>query len=482
MFSMKKATTLLLIPAALAIAVIVFHSTLSSGTSPLVIAHVTVIDVSGGPALSDRTVIIEGDKIVCVGNAPEMALPTGARIFDGREKYLIPGLWDMHAHISHEEIYFPLLIAHGITGVREMGNDFELIRSWRKAESQGRLVGPRIFAAGPIIDGPDIRIQKMRVNVGTEREARRAVDRLNGLGVDFIKVWSMLSREAYFGVAAEAKKLNLTFVGHVPLAVTAQEASVAGQKSIEHLANILLGCSTQESRLMRERSDFVIPGTSEAALRFLEMFFYKQSKDIVDTFDPAKAAVLFQDFRRNGTWVCPTLSLWRPYAFMDDPKMTNDPRLKYVPKEWNPEQIWFLKDQTASDLGQVKRVFKKDLEIVGAMHRAGVSFLAGTDAPNIHLFPGFALHDELALLVEAGFTPLEALQTATINPAEFLGTLDSMGTVEKGKFADLVLLDADPSADIRNVEKIRAVIMNGRFLDRKYLDELLEKAAHRTGP
>jgi hypothetical protein len=448
---------------------------------PLAFVHVTVIDVSGGPSLPDTTVVVEGGRIVRVGRAPEIDLPKGASIIDGTGRFLIPGLWDMHVHVSHEDVFFPLLLAHGVTGIREMGNDLDLVRSWQKAIGEGRRLGPRMYLAGPIVDGPDIRIPKMRLNAGSPAEARDAVTRVKRLGVDFLKIWSMLNRDVYFEAAAEAGRQGLAFAGHVPLSVTALEASTAGQKSIEHLANVLLGCSKRETALMEERTAVVRPGTPGAPLRFLEEWFYKQSGNLVDGFDPAKAAALFRAFRENGTWICPTLRLWRSYAFIDDPEMNKDPRLRYVPGEWDMQEMWFLKDQTAADLVQVKRVFAKDLEIVGLMRRSGVRFLAGTDSPNIHLFPGFALHDELALLVESGFSPLEALQAATIDPARFMGTLDSMGTVEAGKIADLVLCDADPTADIHNLARIRAVVANGRLIDDKGLKALLDEASRKAG-
>ena len=200
----------------------------------------------------------------------------------------------------------------------------------------------------------------------------------------------------------------------------------------------------------------------------------------MDSFDEGKAAELFRAFKDNGTWMCPTLSLWRPYAFLDDPALKSDPRLRYVPAEWDMQGMWFLKDQTQADLVQVKRVFAKDLEIVGAMRRSGVRFLAGTDTPNIHLFPGFSLHDELGLLVDSGFSPLEALQAATIDPARFMGTLETMGTVEAGKVADLVLCDGDPTADIRNLGRIHAVVANGRLIDDQGLGALLEEASRKA--
>jgi imidazolonepropionase-like amidohydrolase len=194
---------------------------------------------------------------------------------------------------------------------------------------------------------------------------------------------------------------------------------------------------------------------------------------MVETFNAEKAAALFARFKRNHTWVCPTLAVERSVAFHDDPNLRNDPRLKYVPSQARTQWASGLKDETAEDLALQRSIYKKGVEIVGAMRRAGVEFLAGTDVPYLYLYPGFSLHDELVLLVGAGLTPMEALQAATLNPARFLGKEKELGTIEKGKLADLVLLDANPLADIRNTQTIQAVVVNGRLLDKKALDELL---------
>ena len=447
---------------------------------PLAFVHATVVDVAGGPPLEDASVMIHGDRIAAVGRTGEVAVPEGARVIDGTGKYLIPGLWDMHVHVSHESVFFPLLLAHGVTGIREMGNDLDRVRSWQRAIGTGRLLGPRMYVAGPIIDGPDIRIPKMRLNAATAAEAVDAAARTRARGVDFIKVWSLLSREAYSGIAAEAARAGIPFAGHVPIEVTALEASEAGQRSIEHMANVLLGCSRRETELIAKRAAMVRPGTPDAPLRFLEAWFYRQSGDLVESYDPEKAEALIGAFRDNGTWHCPTMSFWRSYAFIDDPAMAGDPRLRYVPGEWDMKDMWFLKGQTAADLVQVKREYALTLEVVGAMRRAGVGVLAGTDTPNIHLFPGFSLHDELVQLVASGFTPLEALQAATIEPARFMGSLETMGTVAAGKVADLVLCDADPVADIRNASRVRAVVANGRLIDDAALKGLLDEAARKA--
>jgi hypothetical protein len=198
---------------------------------------------------------------------------------------------------------------------------------------------------------------------------------------------------------------------------------------------------------------------------------------MLDSFSAERAAPLFQRFKQNQTWQCPTITVLRSIAFLNDPALKNDPRLKYMPKQlisgWDPANDFRFRAKTAEDFELGRQLFKKQFELVGMMHRAGVEFVAGTDVLNPYCFPGFSLHDELALLVQAGLSPMEALQTATYNPARFLGKEREVGSIEKGKIADMVLLDADPLADIRNTRQINSVVQNGRLLNRSDLDRFL---------
>jgi imidazolonepropionase-like amidohydrolase len=295
-------------------------------------------------------------------------------------------------------------------------------------------------------------------------------------GFDFVKVYSLLPREAYFAIADEAKKQGLPFAGHVPYSVSAGEASDAGQKSIEHLTGILAACSSREAELRKGFEDAYSnppPGQrlpSPARTRPL-------TRMMLETFNSEKASTLFARLKRNHTWQCPTFTVLRSGAFINDPDFRNDPRLKYIPPQmkafWDPTTDFRFKERTAEDFALSRLVFKKHIELVGMMHRAGVEFLAGTDVSNPYCFPGFSLHDELALLVQAGLSPMDALQAATLKPARFRGEENELGTVEKGKIADLVLLEANPLEDIRNTTKIDSVVLNGRLLDRKALDRFL---------
>ena len=301
-------------------------------------------------------------------------------------------------------------------------------------------------------------------------------------GDDFIKVYSLLPRDAYFAIADESKKQGIPFEGHVPISVSAEEASNAGQKSIEHLTGILPACSTRAGELLKSSQETlaaIIAGQQPPVSAVHGAANREWEKLALETYSSQQAEALFAELKRNQTWQCPTLTVLRSIAFLDDPSFTNDPRLKYMPHDirasWDPKTDFRLKTRTAEDWARSKKVFSKDAEIVGAMQRAGVRILAGTDTLNPYCFPGFSLHDELGLLVKAGLSPMEALQAATLNPARFMGKDKDFGTVETGKIADLVLLDANPLNDIANTKRIDAVVLGGNFFSRVSLDGMLTK-------
>jgi imidazolonepropionase-like amidohydrolase len=461
----------------LLLASLLIAPTCALAQAPLIFTHVHVIDGTGAPATSDKTVVIAGGRITAIGNAATERVPDGARVVDASGKYLIPGLWDMHVH-WYDERYLDLFVANGITGIRQMFG-MPLHLEWRARTWLADRFVPRQMIASPIVDGPRP-IFPGSLRAVTAEEGRQAVRQIKSGGYDFVKVYVGVPREAYLAIADEAKKQGLAFCGHVPAAVTAREASDAGQKSIEHLDGVLMACSSAEKALSAERSRMMqgvnvqtgVDSTKRATRRRI-------SERQLATFDGKKAARLYARFVRNGTWQCPTLTVNRMLAMLGDAEFRADPRLKYMPKAireaWQPENYPFLRTATAKDYAITKRVFRKQMETVGAMRRAGVSFLAGTDVINPYCFPGFSLHDELSLLVQAGLTPMEALQAATSNAATYGGFGDSLGTIQVGKIADLVLLDANPLEDIGNTKRIAGVVMGGRLIERAGLDEMLAR-------
>jgi imidazolonepropionase-like amidohydrolase len=439
--------------------------------SPLAITHVTVIDATDAAAQPDACVLVAGGRITALGKTGDVALPEGAQVVNGTGKYLIPGLWDMHVHIALPD-YLKLFVANGVTGVRDMHSFFPTLTfQMRENVRAGKQLGPRIVAAGAIIDGPRP-IWTGSLSAATAEEGRAAVRQMKKQGADFIKVYTKLPREAYRGIAEEAHKQGLPFAGHVPEAVSAAEASDLGQKSMEHMYGILLACSTREEALRKD----LVDALTKADNRDIQILLFRTQAQVVDSYSEEKARQLFARFVKNGTWQVPTLTVLRAMAHLNDPQFTSDPRSKYmsgfIRQTWGGDGGLRPK-YTPEQLAVKKRLFQRSLELVRAMHRGGVPFLAGTDVTNPFCFPGFSLHDELALLVEGGLTPREALQTATRNPAQFFGTLKDEGTIEKGKRADLLLLDANPLEDIKNTQKIAGVVVAGKWLDRAALDKLL---------
>lgn len=444
----------------------------------LVLKNIAVVDVKANRIIRAQTVVIKGNRIQSVEK--KATLPAGAMIINGTGKYLIPGLWDMHVHMMLEgrpQYFLPLFVANGITGIRDMGGTFsiERIRRLKDSIQNGYVTGPRIGAmTGKLLDGPKVTMD-IAIAVPDTTEARRIVREYKQEGADFIKVYNLLGRNNYLAVMDEAKKLHIPVAGHIPLSMTASEITDLGQVSIEHAAaaltvpaELFISCSGDEA-LLRDQLE-------KDRLARLETHAEKEAL-AVKTYDERKAKILFDKFIKNGTWQCPTI-VFNYASLSDDSARMNDQRLKYIPKSVTDGWKALLKQRMAmtGDPSMKETRFKRRLELVQAMHKQGVKFLAGTDVLNPYVFPGFSLHDELEYLVKAGFTPCEALQTATINPALFLKASDSLGTIEKGKIADLVVLDANPLENISNTKRIYAVILNGKIFQRKNLDEMLDKA------
>jgi imidazolonepropionase-like amidohydrolase len=449
-----------------------------SQSAPLALAHVNVIDGTSASIQRNMTVTISDGRISAIEPSPRARVPQSARVIDASGKYLIPGLWDMHVH-WYDDRFVALFVANGVTSVRQMWG-MPLHLTWRDRIGRGELLGPRFVIASPIVDGPNP-VWPRSIVVRDEIGARQAVRGIKRMGYDFVKVYDRLPRDAYVALLEEARRQDLSVSGHVPMSVRAADASDAGQKTIEHLSGVLYGVSRAEEDLGRRNIELSKGGEASTGIEPAIRTARRELRErLLATYDAAKAKALFATFVKNGTWQCPTLTVIRSIASLDDPAFTRDTRLRYMPRSvvesWQPRNNPRLATKTAADYALDRRIYRKQLEIVGAMHRAGVKFLAGTDVLNPYAFPGFSLHDELALLVEAGLSPVEALQAATVNPAAYHGVSDRLGTIARGKVADLVVLDASPLDNISNTKRIAAVIVAGRLLQRTELNELLEQA------
>ena len=427
----------------------------------LVIKNAAIIDVINNKVINNRIVVIEGNRIISIGS--KSSIPKQAIIIDAKGKYLIPGLWDMHTHNSLRKdriaYFMPLFIANGVTGIRDMASDMssDEMMELRKEIETSKMLGPRLGAmTGKIVDGPPQPDTAMFTYPTDTASAKQLVRSYKKQNLDFIKVYNMLAKDIYAAIADESKKNNIPFAGHVPFSVTAAEASQLGQYSIEHLSDILISASTTENELRTELAASKSVNHLQSSNKRMEVNF-----KAAQTYSKEKALALFSIFVRNKTWQCPTLrNLQIVTTGANVNKLLNDPRTKYFPNSIKENWKRVLLLRTTGDSTQRTVFFQQTLKLVGDMHNAGVKLLAGTDLASNFLMPGFSLHDELALMVEAGLSPFEALQTATINPAKFLNREKELGSIESGKIADLILLDDNPLKNIGNIKKIHAVIVN----------------------
>jgi hypothetical protein len=447
----------------------------------VVLRGTTIIDVNSALTRPGVTVVIAGNRIAEVRPDGTDSVPPGAQIIDGTGKFLMPGLWDMHAHLFERrgatDIDMPLLVANGVTAVREMGSDCVAAatlgdclaqrRTWQRRIEAGDLLGPRLVALSSWpVDGPRGLPKEVPDFFGavTAEQGRQLARYFSDRKVDFIKIYGNIPRDGFWGLTDEARKLGLPVVGHEPLAVSAIEASNAGVKSFEHARVFLFNC---------------FPGAAE--FRGIDSNASPNRiwrRRMIDEYDPKICAEVFSTFVRNGIRYVPTHLTRKMDAFAHDPIYRRDPRSKYIPKAtwkaWNDDADGMIAaDRSPEGRKAMMDFYKKGLEITGEAHKAGVKVMVGTDNGDSYIFPGFAVHDEIQELVEAGLTPAEALKAATWNGAEFLGQTGISGSIEPGKRADLILLTANPLTDVRNTQKIAAVILNGRYLDRAALDRLV---------
>ncbi len=463
-------------------AVIRFGQELPAQSDGLALTHVTIIDPSVGKPQPDMTILVRGQDIVAVGRAKTVKVPASDRVIDGTGKFVIPGLWDMHSHFRDAGRDLKMDIANGVLGTRNMGGVAKEVFPLRDAIAQGQKLGPKIVACGPIIDGPDSWSNPdFTISVTTADEARAAVVSLKQQGTDCIKVYDGLSRESYFAILDEAKELGLPVVGHLPRGISIAEASNAGQRSLEH-GIALAGGSTKENEYIKRGLDL---SAFQEALQTKNFALVpaKIARDntmMLDSFSQKRADTTYRLLAKNNTFITPTLVTQRSLTFIDDLNAKPDPRMHYVSADelqwWKPENGMLSKYRTPEYVTMKKREYAKMLQEVHRAQMLGVHLLAGTDITIPYTYPGFSLHDELQLFVEAGLTPMQALETATTNPALLLGLSKTWGRVKPGYSANLDVLSADPLADISNTTKIDSVVVNGQWFDLAQLDQLLNDA------
>ena len=429
---------------------------------PVAFVNVNIIPMDRERLLEDYTVIVKSGHIVNIGPAGEVDTPNGVVRIDGKGKYLLPGLAEMHGH-SMDTDDLLLMVANGVTKLREMAGSPKSLQ-WRTKVAQGKLVGPNICTAGPIIEGEPPPELKMLIPVygkkliATAEEGAKEVARQKAMGFDFIKVYNNIPRDAYDGLVAAAKAHGLRVAGHVPFPVGLEGAFEAGQRTIEHLRGYIWKLVPEDA-----------PEQPGLTLRDRAVSWQYA--------DESRMAALAKATKEAGVYNCPTLMVAR---YMIVPKEDRDRYasrpfgvynypLPPPPKPGENKQASWWDAFSEEDFQAVKRGYPKREALVRALRDAGAKILAGTDMGPA----GFALHVELQNLVDAGLTPFEALEAATTNAAEALGQSDLFGTVAVSKRADLILVSANPLDDIANASKLRGVMVCGRWYPRDELDAYL---------
>jgi len=474
----------------------------SARSRDLVINNVTIVDTHDGHLTPNMSVQIIAGKIVKIAPAGQLDSSGAIETVDAKGKYLVPGFNDAHAHIldlgADATNVWALMLANGVTGVRQMNGSDALL----KQRQEGSLTPPTWAPAILAMPGAVL----MPTNAYTVDDAVKEVDKQKAEGADFIKV-ILVPPPTFFAIGKEAQRVGLPFEGHLPKDVDPLEASAAGYRSIEHLGpmdTVLTDCSTDEQAIKQASAtrplrrppplpDFVVIPMIRKLVQApilgdvsLDKTLIGRLQHVVDTYDEAKCRKVAQTFAANGTWHAPTLVRERTQFFGDAPEYTTDPNLKYLPPEtrraWQDLGASYAKTFTPADQETLHQFWRLQLKLARLLDEAGVPMLAGSDYSGEWEVSGFSLHEEFALLSQDGFSPLKILQMTTLNVAKFYGREATMGSVEVGRNADLVLLDGDPTQNANNLNRINAVVRDGTFYSRATLDAKLAEIARKNSP
>jgi steroid delta-isomerase-like uncharacterized protein len=446
----------------------------ADGSKVIAFVDVNVVPMDRERIMKRQTVIVRDGRIAEIGPTAQIKVPEGAMRIDGRGKYLMPGLADMHVHVNRlDEASLLLFVANGVTTVRNMWGTSDVL-GWRQKIAHGDMLGPTIYTTGPLIDGkppswPDSTV------VETPEEAKRVVAEQQQAGYDFIKVYGGLSSEVYGALVAAAGKHGLRAVGHVPRAVGLEGVLKARQSSIEHLEGYILALQSDDSLSQAQKDQPIKP---EDRLR--------RFQETLDHIDPAKLPKVAAATREAGVWNCPTLVVMKKITQLDNAQeLQQRSEMKYVPplilERWDPAKDFRFKSWTKTNFDLARRAYDINKKLTKGLHDASARLLLGTDTPNPYVVPGFSTHEELQHLVEAGLTPYEAIKAATRDAAEFLNALAEFGTVELGKRADLILIEANPLENVANVAKRVGVMVRGKWFPQTGLQQMLDELAASYG-
>ncbi|MBO9664561.1 amidohydrolase family protein [Dokdonella sp.] len=441
----------------------------------VIVRHATIVDVEHARTIADQAVVLRGGDIAAVGSDADIARTWRAkRTVDGSKRFLAPGLWDMHVHfgggpelIEENQALLPLYVAHGITSIRDCSGDLpEQVLAWRDQIAAGTLSGPQLFTSGAKLEGIKP-VWKGTIEVGSEADVDAAIQRLRKDRVDFMKITdSTLDPQLFLYALTKAKAAGLRSSGHIPMALTVEQAVDAGISSIEHIDYAFKAGVRDEAAIA---ADFAAGRIDRA----------EANRRIDQGFDEATAMTAYRGFAERGVYVTPTLNGSRILAYLDRDMHADDAYLAYIGPKLRKTYDWRIERASKASpeaIAARHAHFERMAAVLPMLQRAGVTIIAGTDAGFLNSFnyPGIGLHDELKLFVEKGMTPTQAFSAATRAGPAWFGKLDRYGSVAVGKAADLVLLERDPLQDIDATRAIDAVILRGRVYDRKALDGMLD--------
>lgn len=442
----------------------------------LVISNAAIINVANGSILRHKDILISRNKIAGIVPHREK-YASGIAVADAAHKYVIPGLWDMHMHFGggdslaeENKALLPLFLANGITAVRDAAADISpYVLQWRAQVAAGSLPGPTIFTSGPKLEGLKS-IWAGDLEVGSVAEMQQAMDSLQELKVDFIKITdNTILPEVYLAAIKEARKRGLPVSGHIPYALTMQQVADAGLSSVEHMGYVLKAGAKNEAAIARQLAAGTITGRDVMP-------------QVLQQFDTLYAMKVYKMMAANGVAVTPTLSISRATTYLDQEDHWKDEYLKYLGQGLKNTYWWRVKRAAADTKEAIAlrhTLFEKAAGLLPLLQKAGVTIIAGTDAGYLNSFdyPGQSLHTELALMVQYGLTPLQALQASIINGPAYFQLQGQYGKIAKGYYADLLVLDDNPLEHITNTQKINGVVAKGRYMDRGALDMLLKEIA-----
>ncbi|AFK01542.1 amidohydrolase [Emticicia oligotrophica DSM 17448] len=439
----------------------------------LIISNAKIIDVFSGKISNEQWVVVDKGRILKVGQLKEMKAYKPQQTISAKGKFVMPALWDMHVHfgggdslIQENKDLLNLYTAMGITAVRDAAADITpSVLEWREAVNKGKILGPTIFTSGPKLEGYKS-IWVGDIEVGTMEEVKKALDSLDKMKVDFVKITdNTIKPEIYLGSIQEARKRGYKTSAHIPPVFTIEQVSEAGLSSIEHITYLLrAGLKNQ-----KELSEQVAQGTLTAR---------DLSIKALNEFDEATAEKAFKILAKNNTAITPTLSISYATAFLDVNDHQNDEFLKYIGPGLRKTYDWRVQRAAKDSKEAIEirhRTIEKAASLLPLLQRSGVKILAGTDAGYLNSFdyPGLGLHQELELMVKNGLTPLQALQASIINGPAFLGKSADYGSVSAGKKADILLLNENPLQNITSTQRIYGLVSHGTYLDSVKLKSLL---------